>query len=436
MDAGRLNGEKTVHVASQGIHNPGRRALRRAAVAASVGNLLEWYDFAVYGFLANIIAARFFAPADSVSALLSSFAVFGIGFLARPLGGIAIGRLADKRGRKPALTLTIILMALGTLMIAVLPTYAYIGFWAPALLVVARLIQGFSAGGEWGTATGFLVEWAPHGRRGFFGSLQQCTALAGLLIGSGVSALASSVIPTSQMEVWGWRVPFLLGALVGPIGFYVRRNVEETPAYTAQQNFPPSSQTQWGAATRLFALVAVPFAVVFTLMSYLPTFTQKYGGLSRSESLWANTVSLVILIVCIPIAGIWSDRIGRRPLMIASNLCFLFLSAPLLLATLRFPGFSTVVLVQIAFALMYAIYAGAGAAAYNELFTTSGRVLWLSVSYNISGIVFGAFAGYIATWLIKTWGSPIAVVYFVLFAAVVSGLGMIGMKETAHSPLR
>ena len=152
MDAGRLSSEKTVHVASLGIRDPGRRALRRAVVAASVGNLLEWYDFAVYGFLANIIAARFFAPGDSVSALLSSFAVFGIGFLARPLGGIVIGRLADKHGRKPALTITIILMASGTLMIAVLPTYAYIGFWAPALLVVARLVQGFSAGGEWGTA--------------------------------------------------------------------------------------------------------------------------------------------------------------------------------------------------------------------------------------------------------------------------------------------
>lgn len=436
MDAGRLSRDKAVYVACQEVHNPGRRELRRAAVAASVGNLLEWYDFAVYGFLANIIAARFFASGDSVSALLSSFAVFGIGFLARPLGGVVIGGLADKRGRKPALTITIILMALGTLMIALLPTYAYIGFWAPALLVVARLIQGFSAGGEWGTATGFLVEWAPHGHRGFYGSLQQCTALAGLLIGSGVSALASSLIPASQMEVWGWRVPFLLGALVGPIGFYVRRNVEETPAYTTQKTSLPSSQAQWGAATRLFALVAVPFAVVFTLMSYLPTFTQKYGGLSRSESLWANTISLVVLIVCIPIAGIWSDRIGRRPLLVASNLCFLFLSAPLLWTTLRFPGFSTVVLVQIAFALLYATYAGAGAAAYNELFATSSRVLWLSISYNLSGIVFGAFAGYITTWLIKTWGSPIAVVYFVLFAAVVSGMGMIGMKETAHSPLR
>jgi MFS family permease len=242
MEAGHLRRDKTAYVASRGIHHPGQRELRRAAIAASVGNLLEWYDFAVYGFLANIIAARFFAPGDPVSALLSSFAVFGIGFLARPLGGVVIGRLADKRGRKPALTITIILMALGTLMIAVLPTYAYIGFWAPALLVVARLVQGFSAGGEWGTATGFLVEWAPHGRRGFYGSLQQCTALAGLLIGSGVSALASSLIPASQMDVWGWRVPFLLGALVGPIGFYVRRNVGETPAYAAQETSLPSSR--------------------------------------------------------------------------------------------------------------------------------------------------------------------------------------------------
>lgn len=409
---------------------------RRAMIAASIGNVLEWYDFAVYGYVAAIIAKNFFSSSDPTSALLASFAVFGIGFIARPLGGIVIGRLADRKGRKPALLLTIALMAIGTLMIGLLPTYATIGVASTVLLVVARLMQGFAAGGEWGTATGFLVEWAPEGKRGFYGSAQQSTVMLGLLLGSGIAALCSTFLSVSALESWGWRLPFLFGALIGPVGLYMRRSVGETPAFNKKGHAPEVRQTSGlRPAIRLFSLVAVPFAVVFTFMSYFPTFSQQHGGLSRTESLWSNSIGLMVLVVLIPFMGKLSDRVGRRPMMIIANIGFLLFSWPLLWLTTNVQGFGTVVFVQSIFSLLYAIYTGAGAPAYVELFKTSTRMFWLSTSYNICGIFFGAFAGYISTWMIQATQSPLSVAYFVLFATIVTGLGLIGMKETAHSPL-
>src|SRR5919201_2035131 len=204
---------------------------RRAVTAAVVGNLLEWYDFAVYAFVATIIAKKFFPPGDEVTALLSTFLAFGLGFVARPLGGIIIGRLGDTRGRRFALLLTIMMMAVGTVMIGLLPTYETIGVLAPILLVVARLLQGFSAGGEWGSSTAFIVEWAPRGRRGLYGSSQQVSVVGGLMLGSGVAALLNTIITPADMEAWGWRVPFLLGGILGTVGMYMRQTVDEHPAF-------------------------------------------------------------------------------------------------------------------------------------------------------------------------------------------------------------
>src|SRR5882724_8807432 len=216
---------------------------RRAVTAAVIGNVLEWYDFAVYGYVAAIIGRNFFPGTDETTELLKAFLTFGLGFVARPIGGIVIGRMGDTHGRKAALLLTIFLMAAGTVLIGILPTYATIGFFAPLLLVVARLMQGFSAGGEWGGSTSFIVEWAPPGRRGLFGSFQQTSVVAGLLLGSGFAALLNTILTPEQMNDWGWRVPFLVGGLLGPIGIYMRRTIDETPAYVrvAQQNAQPKA---------------------------------------------------------------------------------------------------------------------------------------------------------------------------------------------------
>ncbi len=203
----------------------------KAVLAAAIGNLLEWYDFGVYAYLAGLIATKFFPSSDPTASLLAAFAAYGVGFLARPLGGIVIGRLGDTKGRKTALVLTIFLMAFGTVGLGLLPSYEAIGVWAPILLVALRIVQGLAAGGEWGTSTAFMVEWAPQNRRGLFGSFQQVSTAGGSLLGSAVAAIMTSSLSQAAMLDWGWRVPFLLGALLLFVGAYLRQNVDETPTY-------------------------------------------------------------------------------------------------------------------------------------------------------------------------------------------------------------
>src|ERR1041384_4301780 len=231
-------GIKMAVATSGNIEIPQAGQTRRAVTEAVIGNVLEWYDFSVYAFVAVIIARKFFPSENEVSALLATFLAFGLGFVARPLGGIILGRLGDTHGRKTALLITIALMAIGTVLVGVLPGYGAIGIAAPLLLVVARLMQGFSAGGEWGSSTAYIVEWAPADKRGLYGSFQQTSVVAGLLLGSAVAALFNTVLTPEQMDTWGWRVPFLLGGLLGPVGMWMRRTIDETPAYTKAKATP------------------------------------------------------------------------------------------------------------------------------------------------------------------------------------------------------
>jgi MHS family proline/betaine transporter-like MFS transporter len=200
--------------------------MRRAIGAAVIGNALEFYDFVVYSYLATVIAKNFFPADNEVAALLATFGTFGVGFIVRPLGALVIGWIGDRHGRRAALVLTIMLMAVGTVLIGLIPAYATVGALAPAILVFARLVQGFSVGGEWGSSTAFIAEWAPEHRRGYYSSWQQFSVVAGLLAGSGIAAVLSTVLSPEAMESWGWRVPFLLGGLIGPVGAYMRRQID------------------------------------------------------------------------------------------------------------------------------------------------------------------------------------------------------------------
>jgi len=267
---------------------------RRAVSAAVIGNVLEWYDFSVYAFVAVIIARKFFTSDNEVSALLATFLAYGLGFVARPLGGIILGRVGDTHGRKTALLITIALMAIGTVLVGILPTYAAIGVAAPLLLVVARLMQGFSAGGEWGSSTAYIVEWAPAGKRGLYGSFQQMSVVAGLLLGSGIAALMNTIFTPDQMDAWGWRVPFLLGGILGPVGLWMRRTIDETPAYAKAKDAPVATSTESGLvmAARAFGFTIVWTVCFYILLSYMPTYTQKYVKLSASAALWANTIGM------------------------------------------------------------------------------------------------------------------------------------------------
>ena len=410
---------------------------RRAVTAAVIGNVLEWYDFAVYGFVAVIIAKKFFPGQDEITALLSTFLTFGLGFVARPVGAIVIGRMGDTHGRKAALLLTIFLMAAGTVLIGILPTYASIGFLAPLLLLVARLMQGFSTGGEWGGSTSFIVEWAPKGRRGLYGSFQQMSVVAGLLLGSGFAALLNTLLTPAIMEDWGWRVPFLVGGLLGPIGIYMRRTIEETPAYARVKAAAPSS----GPSGLALAVQAFGFTIVWTvcfyiLLTYMPTWTQKYMKLSAASALWSNTIGLIVLVLAIPLMGHLSDRYGRRPLLIGC--CIAFIVVPWPIFTYLASGnvsFGALIGVQILFALLISMFSGAGPAAIAEIFPTRSRSTWMTTGYALAVAIFGGFAPYIATWLITTFGSPTVHSYYLIAAALVS-IGVVWrLKETAFDDL-
>ena len=417
-----------------------RMSPRRAITAAGIGNVLEYYDFGVYGFLAAVIARKFFPGTDEVAALLAAFAAFGVGFLARPLGAVVLGRLGDVRGRKSALVTTILLMAIGTVGIGLIPDYAAIGVLAPVLLVVCRVLQGLSAGGEWGNATAFIVEWAPEGRRGHLGSYSQVSIVGGVLMSSAVAALLNTVFTPEQVDAWAWRLPFLLGAVLLPVGLWLRSGIEETPRFRAEQAGERSGLedlgTPFGLMARAFGFTVLWTVSYYIMLTYLPTFTQRYAGLSASQALWANTAGLVALMAAIPFMGALSDRIGRKPLLIFCCLAFAALAYPGFLLMLSGLPVWGVALLQIGFNLVIACFSGPGPAALVELFPTRSRTTLMSIGYSLSVAIFGGFAPFIATWLIQRTGTPVAPTFYLIAAALVSAATIARFRETAFERLR
>jgi MHS family proline/betaine transporter-like MFS transporter len=413
---------------------------RQAVTAAVIGNVLEWYDFSVYAFVAVILSRKFFPPGDEVTALLSTFLAYGLGFVARPLGGIVIGRIGDTHGRKTALLITIAMMAIGTVLVGILPTYAAIGIAAPLLLVAARLMQGFSAGGEWGGSTAYIVEWAPAGKRGLYGSFQQLSVVAGLLLGSAVAATFNSVFTPEQMDAWGWRVPFLLGGILGPVGLWMRRTIDETPAYKKAIATPvpaaAGEATPLVMAARAFGFTIVWTVCFYVLLSYMPTYTQKFLKISASAALWANTIGLLVLMVFIPVMGALSDKIGRKPLLLACCIAFIVVPYPLFSFLVGGASYTQLILVQIVFAILISTFSGAGPAAIAEMFPTRTRSTWMTTGYALAVAIFGGFAPLISVYLIDRFDSPLAHVFYLIAAAIVSTIVIATLRETAHEELR
>ncbi|BAN26881.1 MFS transporter [Caballeronia insecticola] len=410
----------------------------RAISASVIGNALEWYDFTVYAFLAPIIGSHFFPTSDKSAALLSSFAVFGVGFLARPLGGILIGMFGDRFGRKPALLFTIVAMAMGTGVIGILPGYDAIGIAAPILLVFARVLQGFSAGGEWGGSASFLVEWAPPNRRGLYGSLHPASIFFGQLVGLGTTAILASALGQETLEAWAWRIPFILGALVGPFGLLVRRMVGETPAFEhASKSNAIDEPKILRTLAHAFCLVAVQSVVVYTFFSYFPTFMQTHLGLDASQALWSTTVANLVVMVTTILAGALSDFIGSRGLMLLHSVFFLLMTYPILsFLTAGQPPYSTIVLIHIGLAIFTGLFLGSFPTALVDCFPTKKRLTGLGIAYNISSMTFGGFAPFVATYLIKLTGSPSSVSFYVIFGALLSTLAISRMPASRRENLK
>ncbi len=431
-----MTGEATVQLRRHA--GPTAAQSRKAIYAATIGNVMEWYDFGVFGYLAGALALNFFPTDNPASALLNTFLVFGVGLIFRPLGGIVIGRMGDTRGRKPALVLTILLMAAGTVIMGILPTYGAIGMAAPVLLLLARLLQGFSTGGEWGGATAFMAEWSMEGRRGFYTSLQQMSVAGGGLLGAGFAALLTSWLGSEDMNAWGWRIPFLVGGLFGPIGLWLRREVDETPPsleIVEEGEVSAAPKSTMGMAVQAFGFTVLWTVSYYTFLTYMPTFTRTQLKLSAAQSLWATAASLVALVILVPIMGAWSDRIGRRPLLLASCVLCFILPVPAFWLLTQDYGFGMVVLVQIAFAFAISLFSGPGPAAIAEIFPTRGRSTWMSSSYALAVAIFGGFAPFSSQWLIDATGSRMAPTAYVMASALISFVVILWLRETAHRPL-
>ncbi len=415
---------------------------RTAILAGVIGNVLEWYDFAVYGYFVPVISQLFFPNQTPLVSLLLTFSVFGVGFVMRPIGSIIFGQYGDRHGRKRALSAVVFLMAISTFVVGLLPTYSSIGMLAPLLLVAARLAQGLSGGGEWGGAAAYLVEYSLPAKRGLTGSWQQVSVGSGFLLGSLTAAVLTTSIAPADMLVWGWRIPFLLGVVIGIVGVIMRWRLDDTPKFAQLESQGQVARSPLVEACTTFRKpTALAFGITlhntvgyYAVLIYLTTWLTNIVKMPRSTALWIDTVCLLVFVIVVPLAGALSDRIGRRPLFIASCVGYIVLAYPLfLLASTGVPAYAFIA--QLILVVLLALYAGPGPAVYCELFPTKVRYTALSVGYNIPVAIFGGFAPFIATWLIHATGNPLSPSFYVIAASLATLVTMFWVKETAFTPL-
>ncbi|MER6261109.1 glycine betaine/L-proline transporter ProP [Streptomyces sp900105245] len=428
-------------------------AVRRATKAAALGNAMEWYDFGIYSYLAATLGRVFFPSGSDTVQLLSSFATFAVAFLVRPVGGMVLGPLGDKVGRKRILSFTMILMAVGTFAIGLIPSHAVIGLWAPVLLIFFRLVQGFSTGGEYGGASTFIAEYAPDKRRGYFGSYLELGTLAGYVAASGLVVVLSSLLSDDQMLTWGWRIPFLVAAPLGLIGLYLRLKLDETPAFqkleggqaraseaadavetSATGDLAEICTRYWRPLLLCIALVAAYNITDYMLLSYMPTYLSDELGYGTDHGLLILLVVMVVQMCVINQVGRLSDRFGRKPLLMTGMLGFLFLSVPSFLLIRQ----GSVVLIALGLLLMglsLVAMLGTMSAALPAIFPTKVRYGSLSVAYNLSTSLFGGTTPLVITALISAFGTNLMPAYYATAAAVVGVVAVLLMTETANKPL-
>jgi MFS transporter, MHS family, proline/betaine transporter len=392
--------EITVRNSAVGRAAATRGAGIRAILAASAGNLLEWYDFAVYAQFAIYIGANFFPHGSHGADLVNAFLVFGLGFVIRPLGAVLIGAYGDRAGRKAALTLTILVMAGGTLMIAVAPSYAAIGLGAPLILLAGRLLQGFSAGGEIGSATAFLVEHAPAEHKALFTAWLQGSMGMSNILGASVAFAVTALLPKAEIMRWGWRLPFFLGLAIVPVGFYLRRALEETPVFreevaVLQAVRLPLTRVLREQPRELAAGLGVSIlwaAAVYVLLIFMPIYLQRTLGFTEAQAYSGSLLENVVFVAGCFLFGALADRIGARKVQLWGAAALLVAVLPLLgwLAQARTPAVLYPVLA--AFGLLAASYTGVAPTTLSNMFPARVRVTGVSLAYNVAFTVFGGFA--------------------------------------------
>jgi len=421
-------------------------ARRRAIVAGSVGNFIEWYEFGIYGFLATILAAQFFSDGQQtgIESLIATYASFAIAFFFRPVGAALFGRIGDRIGRKPTLILVLVMMSGATALIGILPTYASIGIAAPILLTIVRILQGLSAGGEFGGAVSVMTEFAPAGKRGFYGSWQSFTVALGLLGGAGTVALLASLLSEADLAAWGWRIAFLLAIPLGAVALFLRLKLEETPEFQkvaaadTTDVAKPVVVRASAAETAKAILLGIGrlmgwSAAGYTFLVVMPSYLQSSLNASFQEALISTVLANAGFAATILPAGWLSDKIGRRWVMLTGTGLIVILALPLL-NVLQNPDLGVGVhgLAVFVAGAVVGLIAGPGPAMLAEMFPTSVRYTGLGLSYSISNAVFSGSAGLIITSLIASTGNVDVPAYYVMATCLVSAIAIGTLRGNAH----
>lgn len=419
-----------------------RSLLRRAIGAAAIGNCTEWYDFGVFAYVAVYVGAQFFPSHDPAAQTLSAFVVFALSFLLRPLGSFFFGPLGDRIGRQRVLAITILLMSGSTFAIGLLPGYDVIGFAAPLLLVFCRMLQGFSTGGEYGGAATYIAEFAPDRKRGFYGSWLEFGTLAGFGLGAAVPTVLTLSLGADAMYDWGWRIPFLIAGPLGVVGLYLRRKLEDTPAFrnlertnnVAKSPLKTLFREHWQQMLVLMGIVIAINIANYTILTYMETYLEQVLGASKSVALVPLLCVIGIMLVLITPIGALSDRIGRKPVFISACICLFVLPVPAFLLIAQGTFISTLAglcLLGIGHVQLVAPLA----ATLPAMFPTKVRYAAFCIGYNVSTAVFGGTAPYVNESVVQSTGNTFFPAFYLMGAAAVSLIPVLMLRETAGKPL-
>jgi MHS family proline/betaine transporter-like MFS transporter len=409
----------------------GGAAATRLIIAASLGNALEFYEILVYGYFAVVISKVFFPAADETVSLLVTYGTFGISFLARPVGAIFLGSYGDRHGRKNALTLSIALMTAGTGLMTLMPSYDTLGLLAPLLVVLARLVQGFSVGGEFASSTAFLVEHRSD-RPGFFGSWQWSSQGLAALVATGLGVLLTSSLSAADLQAWGWRIPFALGLLIGPLGLYIRSRMDETPEFVdsgpAQAPLQALFIEQWARLALTIGVVAASTGSQYILV-YMPTYAIRELHMPSSLGFTAAMIAAALQAVAVPFVGLFVDRVGQSRVMLAASALFALTAYPAFMAVAANPTLAVLIGMVCWISLLKSFFSGALPSLMAKIFPVHTRVSGMALGYNISVPVFGGFAPFVAQSLVTLTGSRLAPSYYLIATALLSLAALLALRR-------